>query len=141
MRRPKLKPSALALFALLLSCAFAWPAAAGAESSGVLSPELAKLASPAVRGETLRAQSQAIGVPVEGTGSLQREGAEVRVEIAFSGDALAALPALEAAGATVEHSSGTYQLVSATVAPRCRGLPRLIPCANRCSPRPLRPAP
>jgi hypothetical protein len=114
----KLNRRGMALSALLVGCALIAPVTASAQESGVLSPELAKLASPAVRGKTLQAQSQAVGLPVEGAGSLQREGAAVRVEIAFSGDALGALPALEAAGATVEHSSGTYQLVSATVAPK-----------------------
>jgi hypothetical protein len=118
MPRSRSHTGVVALFVLLLGCAFAWPAAAGAQQSGVLSPELATLATPAVRGETLQTQSQALGVPFEGAGSLQREGAEVRVEISLSGDALSALPALEAAGATVEHSSGTYQLVSATVPPK-----------------------
>jgi hypothetical protein len=118
MRQPRANTSAIVLFALLLSCCFAWPAVAGAESGGVLAPELAELASPAVRSQPLAAQAEALGVPADGPGSLQREGAAVRVEIALSGGALAALPALEAAGATVEHSSGTYQLVSATVAPK-----------------------
>ena len=118
MRQPRANTSAIALFALLLSCCFAWPAVAGAESGGVLAPELAELASPTVRSQPLEAQAEALGFPTSGPGSLQREGAAVRVEIALSGGALAALPALEAAGATVEHSSGTYQLVSATVAPK-----------------------
>jgi hypothetical protein len=118
MPRPRPNTGVLSLFLLLFCCAFAWPAAAGAQSGGVLSPELAKLATPAVRGMTLQAQSQAVGLPVQGAGSLQREGAAVRVEIAFSGSTLTAIPALEAAGATVEHSSGIYQLASATVAPK-----------------------
>ncbi len=118
MPRSRSNTGVVALFVLLLGCAFVWPAAASAQQSGVLSPELAKLATPAVRGQTLQAQSQALGLPVQGAGSLQREGAAVRVEIAFSGSTLTSLPALEAAGATVEHSSGIYGLASATVAPK-----------------------
>lgn len=117
MRQARLNRRRMALSALVVGCALAAPAAASAQQSGVLSPELAKLATPAVRSKSLAAQAQAVGLPVDGAGSLQREDAAVRVEIAFSGNALAALPALEAAGASVEHASGTYRLVSATVAP------------------------
>jgi hypothetical protein len=117
MRRPRVNTSAIALFALLLSCCFAWPAVAGAESGGVLAPELAELASPTVRSQPLAAQAEALDFPTSGPGSLQRDGSRVAVELEFEFGAVAALPALREAGATINAASGTYQLVDAAVEP------------------------
>jgi hypothetical protein len=117
MRQSRANTSANALFALLLSCCFAWPAVAGAESGGVLAPELAELASPTVRSQPLAAQAEALGVPADGPGSLQRDGSQVAVELEFEGGAVAALPALREAGATITAASGIYQRVDAVVSP------------------------
>ena len=117
MRQPRANTSAIALFALLLSCCFAWPAVAGAESGGVLAPELAELASPTVRSQPLEAQAEALGFPTSGPGSLQRDGSQVAVELEFEGGAVAALPALREAGATITAASGIYQRVDAVVSP------------------------
>jgi Subtilase family len=117
MRRPRANTSAIALFALLLSCCFAWPAGAGAESSGVLAPELAELANPAVRSQPLEAQAEALGFPTSGPGSLQRDGSQVAVELEFGGGAVSALPALREAGATITAASRIYQRVNAVVSP------------------------
>ena len=106
-----------ALSALAVGCALIAPAAASAQSSGVLSLELAKLATPAVRVQSPVAQAETLGLPASGTGSLEREGQAVTVEIGFSEGALAALPALRAAGAEVMDSSDAYQLVTARVPP------------------------
>jgi Subtilase family len=116
MRHPRANTSAT-LFALLLSCCFAWPAVAGAESGGVLAPELAELASPTVRSQPLAAQAEALGFPASGSGSLQRDGSRVAVELEFEGGAVAALPALREAGAAITAASGIYQRVAATVSP------------------------
>ena len=117
MRQPRANTSAIALFALLLSCCFAWPAVAGAESGSVLAPELAELASPTVRSQPLEAQAEALGFPTSGPGSLQRDGSQVAVELEFEGGAVAALPALREAGATITAASGIYQRVDAVVSP------------------------
>ncbi len=106
-----------ALSALAVGCALIAPAAASAQSSGVLSPELAKLATPAVRAQSPVAQAETLGLPTSGTGSLERRGEGVTVEISFSEGALAALPALREAGAEIADSSDAYQLVTAVVPP------------------------
>ena len=117
MRQPRVNIGAIALFALLLSCCIVWPALASAESDGVLAPELAKLASSAVRSQPPEAQAEALGLPASGPGSLQRVGSQVAVELEFEGGAVAALPALREAGATITAASGVYQRVDAIVSP------------------------
>ncbi|HEY2479696.1 MAG TPA: S8 family serine peptidase [Solirubrobacterales bacterium] len=91
--------------------------AAVSAPSGPLTPELAKLATPAVRAESPAAQAEAIGVPAEGPGSLIREGDRVVVEAHFDEGALARLEALRAAGAQVALASRRYQTVALSVAP------------------------
>jgi hypothetical protein len=82
-----------------------------------LTPELATLAEPAVAAAPEAAQAEAIALPVEGPGSLIREGREVVVEAHFEGGAAAQTEALEAAGATVLETSAQYQTVALSVAP------------------------
>ena len=134
MRQPRANTSAIALFALLLSCCFAWPAVAGAESGGVLAPELAELASPTVRSQPLEAQAEALGFPTSGPGSLQRDGSQVAVELEFEGGAVAALPALREAGATITAASGIYQRVDAVRQPRRPPRPRRASRRHRVEP-------
>ena len=134
MRQPRANTSAIALFALLLSCCFAWPAVAGAESGGVLAPELAELASPTVRSQPLEAQAEALGFPTSGPGSLQRDGSQVAVELEFEGGAVAALPALREAGATITAASGIYQRVDAVVSPADLHALAALPGVTRVEP-------
>jgi Subtilase family len=134
MRRPRTNTSAIALFALLLSCCFAWPAVAGAESGGVLAPELAELASPTVRSQPPEAQAEALGFPTSGPGSLQRDGSRVAVELEFESGATAALPALREAGATITAASGIYQRVDAVVSPADLHALAALPGVTRVEP-------
>lgn len=89
----------------------ALPAAASAThaSSGPLTTKLAKLAKPALAVRPPAVQARALGLPAEGAGSLQREGHRVIVEAHFTSGAVAARPALEAAGAKVGLTSRRYQ--------------------------------
>jgi Subtilase family len=105
--------------AILLGLAWSLFAAAAGQAAiqpaeGVLSPRLAELAKPTVRDAPPAEQARDLGVAPEGPGSLLREGSRVLVDVRFEHGAIAALPALRAAGSRVLSSSGRYQ--SATVA-------------------------
>src|SRR6201996_3111552 len=104
-----------ALFALAMLAPGGAAAASGAEGS--LTPELEQLSTPALAEAPPEAQAEAIGVPVEGPGSLSREGERVVVEAHFEGGALARLSALEAAGAKILLASSQYQTVALSVEP------------------------
>src|ERR1700761_1786535 len=104
-----------ALFALAMLAPDGAVAASGAEGS--LTPELEQLSTPALAEASPEAQAEAIGVPVEGPGSLSREGERVVVEAHFEGGALSRLEALEAAGAKVLVASQEYQTVALSVEP------------------------
>jgi hypothetical protein len=106
-----LTPALFAL-AMLAPCG---AAAAGAEGS--LTPELEQLSTPALAEASPEAQAEAIGLPVEGPGSLSREGERVVVEAHFEEGALQRLEALEAAGAKILVASGQYQTVALSVEP------------------------
>lgn len=106
------------LFAAALGLAlFAPGGAAAATASGALTPELTKLATPAVAARSVEAQAEAIGLPTEGPGSLSREGERVIVEARFEAGALARLEALKAAGAKILVASARYQTVALSVEP------------------------
>src|SRR6202021_2556821 len=90
-------------------------AAAGAEGS--LTPELEQLSTPALAEASPEAQAEAIGVPVEGPGSLSREGERIVVEAHFEGGVLQRLEALEEAGAKILVASREYQTVALSVEP------------------------
>ena len=104
----------LALFALAM-LAPGGAAAAGAEGS--LTPELEQLSTPALAEASPEAQAEAIGLPIEGPGSLSREGERVVVEAHFEEGALQRLEALEAAGAKILVASREYQTVALSVEP------------------------
>jgi hypothetical protein len=107
-----------ALIGALLALALLAPtSAAAASSTTALTPELATLGTAAVASEPPAAQAEAIGLPVEGPGSLIREGGRVVVEARFEGGALSQVEALEAAGAEVLTSSSRYQTVALAVEP------------------------
>jgi hypothetical protein len=92
-------------------------AAAASGAEGSLTPELEQLSTPALAEASPAAQAEAIGVPVEGPGSLSREGERVVVEAHFEGGALQRLEALEAAGAKILVASREYQTVALSVQP------------------------
>ncbi len=104
-----------ALFALALLAPGGAAAAAGAEGS--LTPELEQLSAPALAEASPETQAEAIGLPVEGPGSLSREGERVVVEAHFEGGALQGLEALEETGAKVLVASREYQTVALSVEP------------------------
>jgi hypothetical protein len=104
-----------ALFALALLAPGGAAAASGAEGS--LTPELEQLSTPALAEASPQAQAEAIGVPVEGPGSLSREGERVVVEAHFEDGALQRLEALEEAGAKILVASREYQTVALSVEP------------------------
>ncbi len=115
---PVLKKQA-ALLACVPVCLSLAPgiAAAAANEETPLTPELATLAEPAVATAPEATQAEAMALPVEGPGSLVREGGEAVVEAHFEKGALARTAALEAAGATVLDASRRYQIVALSVAP------------------------
>lgn len=92
-------------------------AAAASGAEGSLTPELEQLTTPALAEASPEAQAEAIGLPVEGPGSLSREGERVVVEAHFEGGALQRLEALEAAGAKILLANRQYQTVALSVEP------------------------
>jgi Subtilase family len=128
----------LLLPAALAAALWASPAASArqAPADGILSPRLATLARPAVAALPPAGQAAAVGLPVEGAGSLQRRGARVLVEVHFGVGLLARRPALRAAGAQILDASRRYQ--TATVAVRPEDLRALdgVPGAQAASESP-----
>ncbi|MFT3865914.1 MAG: S8 family serine peptidase [Solirubrobacterales bacterium] len=104
--------------ALLLVVTLVVPKTAGAATNGSpLAGGLAKLATPAVATKSAHAQAEAIGLPVEGAGSLVREGERVVVEAGFEAGALSRVEALKAAGAKILLASRRYQAVALSIKP------------------------
>jgi hypothetical protein len=92
-------------------------AMSGPPSGTALSPRLAELAQPEVRGLSHAAQARKLGVAVDGPGSLVREGGRVLVEVRFNQGAIAQLNALRAAGGKVLSASRRYQTATVAVPP------------------------
>jgi hypothetical protein len=113
-------PALLGLVAGLapsLAAAAEAPPEAAVSGETPLTPDLATLAEPSVAAAPEAQQAEAMALPAAGPGSLVREGGDVVVEAHFEGGALAAVAALEAAGATVLEASASYQAVALSVAP------------------------
>jgi len=113
---------ALCLFAVVVACLTA-SAPAGADApdrpgSGELSPRLAELAAPALRGTTAGEQAKAAGLPRRGPGSFLREGRRLLVEVRFDRGAAGAVGDLRGAGAEAIDVSRRYQTVTVAVLPR-----------------------
>jgi hypothetical protein len=108
--------------ALALACALA-PAAAVAQGGGALSPRLAALAAPGLRGAVPAEQAEALSLAAGGAGSLLREGNRVLVYVRFESGAAARVDALREAGAEIVDTSARYQTV--TVAARPADLPAI----------------
>lgn len=120
----KRSPARLSSVCGALLCGALLPAVCAAPASaryvpgnGILSPRLARLAGPALGGAPEARQARALGLPVEGGGSLERKGNRVLVEIQFRGGILARLDELRGAGAEVLASSGPYQEATIAVKP------------------------
>jgi Subtilase family len=86
-------------------------------STGTLSSQLSELATPAVSAQPRASQAEALGLPSTGAGTLVREGDRVIVEARFEAGAVAAVAAVEAAGAKVLNVSARYQTLVLSVAP------------------------
>jgi hypothetical protein len=117
----------------LAAAADAPPQVAATEETP-LTPDLATLAEPAVAAASEAQQAEAMALPVEGPGSLVREGGEVVVEAHFEAGALAGIAALEAAGATVLEASASYQTVALSVAPEDLGALAEVPGLETVAP-------
>jgi Subtilase family len=106
---------ALVAFATLLG-----PASASSNASSrdtALTPRLAELALPGVRGAPAAGQAIRLGLPKRGTGSLLRAGARVLVEAHFAHGALAGVDDLRDAGARIVDVSRRYQTVTLAALP------------------------
>jgi hypothetical protein len=102
----------------LLAAACAAPASARyVPGDGILSPRLARLAGPGLRGASETRQASVLGLPVEGGGSLERKGGRVLVQMRFGGGILSRLDDLRHAGAQVLASSSRYQEATIAVRP------------------------
>jgi len=82
-----------------------------------LSPRLVQLASPALRDASNAVQAKALGLVASGPGSLLRSGRRVLAYVRFERGAVAARPALRAAGAQVVGGSSRYQTDTVAVKP------------------------
>ena len=121
MTKPGNEPCRRAGTASIAALALTWSllAAGAAEAAiqpagGVLSPRLAELAKPSVGEAPQATQAKELALPVQGPGSLLREGNRVLVEVRFDQAAGVGAEDLRAAGAKVLDSSSHYQ--TATVA-------------------------
>ena len=104
--------------AMLLAFAVFLPGPAMAmQGSGDLSPRLAKLASPALRGASNAEQARRLGLVARGPGSLLRRGSRVLVYVRFDHGALARISDLRAAGARAEGASLHYQTDTVAIDP------------------------
>ncbi|MEZ5075856.1 MAG: S8 family serine peptidase [Solirubrobacterales bacterium] len=111
--------------AALSACALA-PVLAGAKSPPAepeLSPRLAELAKPGVRGASRATQAKRLDLAPRGPGSLVRDGSRVVAEVGFDHGAVATVGALRDAGAEILDVSRRYQTV--TVAARPAELPEI----------------
>ncbi|HET9198760.1 MAG TPA: S8 family serine peptidase [Solirubrobacterales bacterium] len=98
------------------------PAAAGAQlpeakDGGPLSPPLAELASPALAAKPLAAQARQLGLPIDGPGSLLRDGGRVLVAARLSPAAAGPLAAVREAGARVLSADPQTRTATLSVAP------------------------
>jgi hypothetical protein len=99
----------------LLAASPAASAKTGAPSG--LSPRLAKLAKPSVSELSVAKQARAVGLAASGPGSLLRRGNRILVYVRFDHGAIAALPAIRAAGGEVVDSSRPRQTATVAVRP------------------------
>jgi subtilisin family serine protease len=105
------------LFVLAAPLAGPPSAAAKTGSASGLSPRLTELASRQARSLSNAAQARVVGLAPIGPGSLMRRGRRVVAYVRFDHGAVAALPALRAAGARIVDSSRGYQTVTVAAKP------------------------
>lgn len=107
----------LALLATAGVCAALAPQACAMSARGVdgLSPRLLQLSRRSFSSLPRLQQTEALGIPMSGAGSLQRKGNRVLVTVRFAHGAIARLDALREAGASIVAASRRYQTVSVAV--------------------------
>jgi Subtilase family len=115
LRRAARSLAILTALAALLAAAPSVAAKTGPPSG--LSPRLAKLAGQPLRSASNAAQARAIGLAPTGPGSLLRRGRRLLAYVRFDHGAVAALPALRAAGGQIVDSSQRYQTVTVAAKP------------------------
>jgi hypothetical protein len=111
--------SALGRLALVfaVACAALPAVAAAADAPGPLSPPLEELAEPAVAAKPLVGQARQLGLPVEGPGSLVRDGGRVLVAARVPDGVAAALAGFRQAGALIVSASAETETATLAVAP------------------------
>ena len=100
-----------------LACAALPAAPAAADAPAPLSPPLEELAEPAVAAKPLAAQADRLGLPLDGPGSLVREGGRVLVTARVPGGVAAAFDGLRQAGARILSASAETETATLSVAP------------------------
>ncbi len=100
-------------------------------SSSNLSPRLAKLTSPALRGASPAKQARALGLAADG---LARRGKRVLATVRFDGGALAARDDLRRVGVETLAASGRYQLVTVASTPARLGAIAQMPGVEGVTP-------
>lgn len=92
-------------------------AAAGRPADGDLSSRLAELSRPALRSASKAKQAEELSLPVEGPGSLLRDGRRIIVEVRFDRAAAAGAGDLRAAGAEIVNVSAPERTVTVAAKP------------------------
>lgn len=113
---------AVHLFAAAAAIAVLTPVSAsaaipGAKGKGPLSPPLEELAGATLANRSAAVQADRLGLPIEGPGSLVREGGQILVTARFDRGAAAAFEELREADARVAGASRLTQTVTLAVAP------------------------
>jgi subtilisin family serine protease len=114
---------AIALLAMLAPASASGADVRTASGPDELSPRLAALAKPSLRGAPPAVQARKLSVAAVGPGSLLRDGSRVLVEVRFDGGVGDGVEGLRDAGAEIVHVSDRY--LTATVAATPADLPAI----------------
>ncbi|HVD39020.1 MAG TPA: S8 family serine peptidase [Solirubrobacterales bacterium] len=100
-----------------VACAALPATAAAADAASPLSPPLEELAEPAVTAKPLDAQADRLGLPLDGPGSLVRDGGRVLVTARVPDGVVPAFAGLRQAGARILSASAETETATLSVAP------------------------
>jgi Subtilase family len=109
--------SAAGCLALVFAVACAALPASAAAAPSPLSPPLEELAEPAVAAKPIAAQADRLGLPLDGPGSLVRDGGRVLVTARIPGGDASAFAGLRQAGARVISTGAETETATLAVAP------------------------
>jgi Subtilase family len=109
--------SAAGRLGLLFALACAALPASAAASPSPLSPPLEELAEPAVAARPLAGQADRLGLPLDGPGSLVRDGGRVLVTVRVPGGVAPAFADLRQAGAQIISASAETGTATLSVSP------------------------